>query len=142
MTRALYALAAGVVACSTATPVPASAPPIFVPPSKLIDLTLDGARFQLVACTDGASHGFHGAELTGADGTRVRLVSEVDGAAKVIVFPPGAERGVVLEGCSRIEMVQSVSRRSSHVHGRASVLCDDKGTRIEGTVLIDSCAGS
>src|SRR5260370_28668216 len=104
MARALYALPALVVACSTATPVPTSAPPIFEPPSKIVNLTIDGARFQLEGCSNGAAQGYHGAELRGIDGTRVRLVSEVDGASKVIVFRPGAERGVVLEGCSRVDM--------------------------------------
>jgi hypothetical protein len=137
--RALYVLAAGVVACSTATPVPESAPAIFEPPSQVVDLTIDGAPFRLEKCTSGASQGFHGAELVGVDGTRVRLVAEVDGSSKVIVFRPFTERGVVLEGCSRVEMESRVSRYATHVRGRASVLCDDKGTRIEGTALLQTC---
>jgi hypothetical protein len=104
-----------------------------------VDLAIDGARVRFEGCASGASQGYHGAEVRTLDGTRVRLVSEVDGASKVIVFRPGAERGVTLEGCSRVEMVQSTSRHGGSVRGRASVLCDDKGVRVEGTVLLGSC---
>jgi hypothetical protein len=140
MSRALYALPAVLVACSTATPVPEYADPIFVPPTKIVQLTIDGAPFELASCSPGASHGFHGAELHGADGTRVRLASEIDGSAKVVVFRAGDERGVVLEGCSRVDMEESSSRYGFKVRGRASVDCDDKGTRIEGTVVLFSCS--
>jgi hypothetical protein len=139
MKRALYALPAALVACSTATPVPESAPPIFEPPREIVELAIDGARLRYEGCSNGATQGYNGAEIRGADGTRVRLVSEVDGGSKVIVFRPGAERGVVLEGCSRVDMTQSTSRRGGSVRGRASVLCDDKGIHVEGTVLLGSC---
>jgi len=113
---------------------------MFQPPDKVIELTIDGMPFEMKECSNGASEGFHGAELRGTDGTRVRLVSELDGASKVVVFRPGAEQGVILEGCSRVEMKESTSRHSSSVRGRASVRCEDKGTRIEGTVLLERCS--
>jgi len=119
--------------------VPESAPPIFEPPTHVVELAIDGARFRLDGCSNGATQGYNGAEIRAVDGTRVRLVSEVDGASKIIVFRPGAERGVTLEGCSRVEMTQSTSRHGGSVRGRASVLCDEKGVRVEGTVLLGSC---
>ena len=130
-----------VVACAS-SPVPSHAPPIYVPPDVVVDLLLDGVAFELARCEPGSTEGFHGAELTGKTGARIRLVSEVDGASKVVVFRPGAERGTVLDECSRIEMTESSFRHSSSVRGRASIQCEKREVRIMGTGVVENCRHS
>ena len=137
--RALYAALPLVVACSAPSTVPASAPPIVEPQTSKVDLWLDGAPFHARSCKAGSSSGFLGFDLTGEDGTRVRIVSELDGASKVIVFRNGAERGITLVDCSRADMHEQRGKYSSSVHGRASMKCEAAGVRIEGTVLYDRC---
>jgi hypothetical protein len=127
------------VACSSSSGVPSSAPPIAVRPRSAVELWLDGAPFRPRSCTPGSVSGFLGFELTGEDGTRVRITSELDGSSKVVVFRPGAERGVMLLDCSRAEMKESRGRSSTSVHGRASMKCEDQGVRVEGTVVYDRC---
>jgi hypothetical protein len=135
----VYVLAVLAVACTT--PVPTGAPPLFVPPEQVVDLKLDDQPFQLASCASGRPDGFHGAELRGQDGTRIRLVSEIDGSSEVVVFRPGQDEGVVLKHCSRMEIKELSSRSSSSIRGRARILCFEQNIHLEGTVILERCAG-
>jgi hypothetical protein len=137
MARTLYVPLVTLVAC--ASTVPNEAPPIFVPPDRVIDLQVDGKPFALASCAPGAPDGFHGMELRGEDESRIRIVVEVDGTSKVVLFRPRAERGLILNDCSRADIKESGGRRSS-VRGRASIRCNADGVRVEGTVMIEQCS--
>jgi hypothetical protein len=126
-------------ACSSSSGPPSYAPPIVPRQSSQVELWVDGVPFRVKSCSAGSPSGFLGFELSGEDGSRLRITSELDGSSKVVVFRPGAERGVTLLDCSRAEMKESRGRSSTSVRGRASIKCDDQGVRVEGTVLYERC---
>ncbi len=135
--RAAYSVL--LLAACAPSAIPPSPPPILQAPASVVDLSLDGKPFRPQSCSAGTAAGFLGFELTGEDGARLRITSELDGSSKVVVFHPGVDRGIVLLDCARAEMKESRGRRSSTVHGRASLRCEGQGVRVEGTVLYDHC---
>jgi hypothetical protein len=129
------------LAACYAGPVPDNAPPMFpeLDHSNAIAITLNGQPFHDRKCAPGATYGFHGVELTDHEGNRLRIVQEVQGDTKIIIFQHGAERGTVLSNCSRVEMTESFGRYGASTRGRASMNCEADGMKVEGTALVNRC---
>lgn len=138
--RSFYLIMLPLGACA-ASPVPKYAPPLYVEPDRVIAITLNDRPFREKTCTPGSLNGFHGVELTSEEGARIRIIVEVQGDTKIIVFPQGSERGKVLADCSRAEMTVSQSRHGVSVRGRASMKCEGDEVKVEGTVMVQRCSG-
>lgn len=107
------------------------------------NLTVNGAHFDALDCSSGVPMGYSGVELEGADGTRLRLVSE-NGSGKAIVhvFAPGAIAATAtLNDCGTLEITQQNSEINGvkNVKGAATLSCSDGTHTIAGDATFENC---
>jgi hypothetical protein len=97
------------------------------------ELRLNEAPFRLRTCTPGDG-AFRGVELEGADGDRLRLVTEDDGRGSVIHLRTGAEPRSI-RACGKIAL--EPSRPTTDARGSRGVArldCASGALRVTGSV--------
>jgi hypothetical protein len=98
-------------------------------------LTVNSSPFSVTHCTSGQLSGFNGVDVLGVDGSRLRLVEEVDGSETVIQMGTGAQP-VTMKGCGKIDVEPSnVSVNGVRVlRGSAQMDCTEGALHVAGNV--------
>jgi hypothetical protein len=66
-------------------------------------LSLNAAPYTVARCVSGQLTGFNGVDVMGVDGSRLRLVKELDGSGTVIHMGTAANP-VTMKACSKIDV--------------------------------------
>jgi hypothetical protein len=98
-------------------------------------LTVNSAAVSVTHCTSGQLMGFNGVDVLTIDGSRLRLVQEVDGSGTVIRLGTGANP-VTMKACGKIDVQPSnVSVNGVRVlRGSAQLDCTSDGLHVAGNV--------
>jgi hypothetical protein len=98
-------------------------------------ITVNSAPFSVTSCMSGQLSGFNGVDVLSVDGSRLRLVEEVDGTETVIQMGTGAQP-VTMKGCGKIDVQPSnVSINGVRVlRGTAQMDCTEGALHVAGSV--------
>ena len=105
-------------------------------------LLVDGQPFNAASCTSGAVYGFSGIELRNAQGEGLRIVTNPDDTASVVLLPLGASSGIDLGPCGTagFRTTSLTINDVSAVEGQATLQCDVSDHKVSGTVQVSRCA--
>lgn len=104
-------------------------------------LTLNDKPFALESCRSGQVYGFHGVELKGSNGDRLRLVQAPGGDGLVYYFKAGQPTGHPLGKCGPLSVTRqnSTINKVSNVEGSATLKCNAGGIKVSGNVSFKNC---
>jgi hypothetical protein len=98
-------------------------------------LTVNSSPYSVTHCLSGQLSGFNGVDVLGVDGSRVRLVEEVDGSETVIQMGTGATP-VTMKACGKIDVQPAnvVVNGVRVVRGTAQMDCTSGELHVAGNV--------
>ncbi len=108
-------------------------------PTVTSTITIDAALFTPTQCRSGDDEheAFFGADLTDAAGSRLRLVSNVDGSTTVLLFPAGSAPTTLPASCAQLVLEPE---SDGGVTGGVTLDCVAGGVTIVGTLTLRDCA--
>jgi hypothetical protein len=100
-------------------------------------LSVNAAPFSPTHCMSGQLAGFNGVDVLGVDGSRLRLVQEVDGSSTVIQMGTGATP-VTMKACGKIDVQPSnITINGVRVmRGTAQLDCTSGQLHVAGNVSL------
>jgi hypothetical protein len=96
---------------------------------------VDGSVFRIDRCISGSVSEVHGVDFVDAEGTKVRVYTEPNGNAAVVLFLRGADVGITMHGCAQMDVHDTgmALNRVKIVEGAASMKCASGDFTVEGT---------
>lgn len=104
-------------------------------------VSVGGQPWPVELCESGAVYGFEGIQLQGSDGRRLRIVTQADGTAEVVLFDVGAPTGTSFGNCATAAFTTTGLTVNDIValQGAATLTCTGEPT-VDGAVQVDRCA--
>jgi hypothetical protein len=98
-------------------------------------VTVNNQPFSPTKCISGSIQGFNGADLMAVDGSRLRIVQEVDGSETVIQMGTGSNP-VTLKACGKIDLQSTgvMVNGIRVVRGTAQIDCSAGSLHVAGNV--------
>ncbi|TVQ90754.1 MAG: hypothetical protein EA397_11785 [Deltaproteobacteria bacterium] len=105
-------------------------------------LLVDGQPFNAVSCTSGSVFGFSGVELRNEQGEGLRIVTQPDDTATVVLLPAGVSSGIDLGPCGTagFRTTSLTINDVAALEGQATLQCEARDHEVSGTVQIGRCA--
>lgn len=104
-------------------------------------LVVDGKQVTLQGCRSGQASKFVGVDLETRESGVIRLNYDLNGQARVFMFPTEAPGGVEVGLCGAMTIEQQTSR-INHIYnqrGSAKLQCSGAGHSVSGELTFENC---
>ena len=101
---------------------------------------IDSKPFNITSCRSGQASSFSGVDLFADDGSKLRLVYDPTGQARVVLFGTNAV-GVEVGLCGPFQIEQQSSKINQvyNIRGSATLSCTANGRSVSGQITFENC---